>query len=276
MNLIHFGLRDRKDRPSTYKPFMHMLNMDGIQTPVPLSSIGKFENQNPDISVNVLYLDNRDIVPIRTSKFCNQRKYHMNLLMPTSDEKFHYTSVQSLSRLVCSRTKSKSKAYVCQYCLHPFCKEDHLTKHLPMCSLHEAQQITYPKPGKDTLKFTKFQYQFQVPFTIYADFERFLQKDTDQSDTHVPRGFCALTTSIFQEHDYKLFCYSGENVMDEFFAHMRREEERIGADLSMNVEMDQLTPEQQTKHDEARLCTSCDEEFLLENPKTRHHCHVSG
>jgi len=137
------------------------------------------------------------------------------------------------------------------------------------CSLHEAQQITYQKPGKDTLKFTKFQYQLEVPFTIYADFERFLQKDTDQSDTHVPRGFCALTTSIFQEHDYKLFCYSGENVMDEFFAHMRREEERIGADLSMNVEMDQLTPKQQTKHDEARLCISCDKEFLLENPKTR-------
>ena len=36
MNLVHFGLRDRKDRPSAYKPFMHMLNMDGIQTPVPL------------------------------------------------------------------------------------------------------------------------------------------------------------------------------------------------------------------------------------------------
>jgi len=41
-----------------------MLNMDGIDTPVPLSSIGKFENQNLEISVNVLYLDDGDIIPI--------------------------------------------------------------------------------------------------------------------------------------------------------------------------------------------------------------------
>lgn len=52
--------------------------MDGIQTPVQLSSIGKFETQNPDISVNVLYLDDRDIVPIRTSKFTQQRKHHID------------------------------------------------------------------------------------------------------------------------------------------------------------------------------------------------------
>ena len=35
---------------------MHLLNMNGIQTPVPLSSIDKFENQNPEISVNILLL----------------------------------------------------------------------------------------------------------------------------------------------------------------------------------------------------------------------------
>jgi len=68
-----------------------MLNMNGIQTPVPLSSIDKFENQNPD--VNVLYLDNRDIISIRTSKLCNQRKYHVNLMLLTDQDKFHYISV---------------------------------------------------------------------------------------------------------------------------------------------------------------------------------------
>ena len=56
-----------KERTYIYKPFMHMLNMEGIQSPVPLLSIGKFENQNPDISVNVLYHDGNQIVSIRTS-----------------------------------------------------------------------------------------------------------------------------------------------------------------------------------------------------------------
>jgi len=50
---------------------MNRLNMDGIPNLVPLSHIRKFEKQNSDISINVVYLDNRDIVPIRTSKFTN-------------------------------------------------------------------------------------------------------------------------------------------------------------------------------------------------------------
>jgi len=73
-----------------------MLNMDGIQTPEPLSYIDKLEKQNAEISVNVLYLNDREIVLIRTLKFCNQRKYHVILLMLINQHKFHYTSVQSL------------------------------------------------------------------------------------------------------------------------------------------------------------------------------------
>ena len=86
-----------------------MLNMNNIQTPVPRAAIAKFEQQNPEISVNVIYLDNREFVPVYTSKFCNERKSHVNLLMLTDDDKFHYTYIHSLSRLVGDRTKSKRK-----------------------------------------------------------------------------------------------------------------------------------------------------------------------
>jgi len=62
MNAIKSGYH--KYRPPQYKKYLHMLNMDGTESPVPLSSIGKFENENLEISVNVLYLDDRDIIPI--------------------------------------------------------------------------------------------------------------------------------------------------------------------------------------------------------------------
>ena len=156
MNVIKSA--HHKNRSSAYKQYMHMLNMNGIQTPVHLSSIDKFENQNVDISVNMLYLDNQDIIPIRTSKFCNQRKYHVNLLMLTDQDKFYYTTVQSLSKLVGSRTKHRHKTFVCYYCLHPFTKECQLKEHLPVCSRHEPQQIIYPKDGKNILKFDKFHF----------------------------------------------------------------------------------------------------------------------
>jgi len=114
---------------------------------------------------------------------------------------------------------------VCHCCLHIISKESDLNDHLPVCTRHQSQQIAYPEQGKNFIRFEKYHFQFRVPFAIYADFESFLQKNDDESDTHVPSGFCVLTTSIFEDHDYQLFCYTGENVMDEFFAHMNREEE---------------------------------------------------
>jgi len=116
---------------------------------------------------------------------------------------------------------------VCHYCLHPFAEEDQLNEHLPICSQHQPQQVVYPKPGHNIVKFHKYHFQFEVPFAIYANFESFLQKNDDDSDTHVPSGFCVVTTSRFEDHDYKLHCYTGENVMDEFFAYKQSEEQRI-------------------------------------------------
>jgi len=125
MNLISVDSHQyrHKERAYIYKPFMHMLNMDGIQSPVPISSISKFENQNPDILVNVLYHDGDQIVPIRTSTFADARKHQVTLLMITDgNEKFHYLSVQSMSRLIMTEAKYKRKHYVCNYCLYPFPK----------------------------------------------------------------------------------------------------------------------------------------------------------
>jgi len=103
-----------------------------------------------------------------------------------------------------------------------------------------------------------------------------LQKNDDQSDTHVTSGFCVVTTSIFEDHDYQLFCYTSENVMDEFFAHIQREEQRIRSILSANEPMKDLTPEEQAKHDAATVCISCNPEFTDDRRRTRHHCHVTS
>jgi len=265
MNIIKFGSHDHKSRPFQYKQYLRMLNMDSIQKPVTLSSIDKFEKQNAEISINVLYLDdNRDVVPVRTSKFCNQRRHHVTLLLLTDREKLHYTCVQCLSRLIGDRTNHQHKTYVCHYCLHPFSKEDVLLDDVPICGRHQLQQILYPKPGKEILMFNKFHFQFRVLFAIYADFESFLQKSDDHSDVHVPSGFCVVTTGIFQEHDYRLLCYMGENVMDEFFEHMQREELRIRTIPSADVPMNEMTTEQRAKHDATMECIICNRMFTAD------------
>ena len=127
-------------------------------------------------------------------------------MITDGNEKFHYLSVQSMSRLVLTGAKYKSKYYICKYCLYPFRKEDQLKEHMLMCRQHQSHHIRCPTLGKDdVLKFTKFHYQFLVPFVIYADLECFFEKsDEYHSVMHVPSGFCASTVSIFEEHDYKL------------------------------------------------------------------------
>ena len=231
--------------------------------------------------MNVLYQDGDQIVPIRTSAFTDRRKHHVTLLMITDNhERFHYLSVRSMSRLVASQVKSKYKCYVCHYCLYPFRKEDQLKQHTIMCQQHQSQQIIYPTSAKDdVLKFTKIHYQFPVPFVTYDDFECFFLEKNDENHSvmHVPSGFRAPTISIFEEHDYKLHCYSGENIMEEFYNYMNHEEQRIRAILNQNnIEMTELTAEQQNRHTMATIYDTCNKEFTLIRIKTKHHCHVTG
>jgi len=127
--------------PYTYNKFMKVLDMTGIKTPVALSSIPKFESQNSSISINVLVYEEKELIPVYTSTFCNQRPHHVNLLLLSKGDKFHYTLVTSLSRLVGGKTRHGGKIFVCPYCMHPFWKEHCLQNHLTECSQHPAQTI---------------------------------------------------------------------------------------------------------------------------------------
>ena len=174
--------------PYTYNKFMSELDMTGIETPIVLSSIPKFETQNPSISINVLVYERKKLIPIYTSKFCNQRPHHVNLLLLSKGDKFHYTLLKSISRLVGDRTHYNGKTFVCPCCLHPFSLEHCLQNHLPKCSQHPAQTVKYPEEGKNILKFHKIQHMFPVPFALYADFESFITP----SGEHVSRELMGL------------------------------------------------------------------------------------
>jgi len=150
---------------------MKELDMTGIETPVALSSIPKFESQNSSISVNVTVYEGKELIPIYTSKFCNQRPHHANLMLLSKGDNFHYTLVTNLSRLVGGSTHHNGMTFVCPYCLHPFRYKHCLQNHLPECSQHPAQTVTYQEEGKNILKFDKIQRMFPVPFALYADFE---------------------------------------------------------------------------------------------------------
>ena len=126
------------ERVYSYRPYLNTLNLSGLDFPMPVKDIPKFEKQYPDISVNVLCSgDDSGYVPLYVSKQRN-RRHHVNLfLIEISDEhgnqRHHYVWITNMSRLVGgrtnhSRTKHHSQTYVCNSCLHPLYKKELLER----------------------------------------------------------------------------------------------------------------------------------------------------
>jgi len=70
--------------------------------------------------------------------------------------------------------------------------------------------------------------------------------------------------------------YSGPDVMNHFYDHVIRESDIINTIIKDNKDMLVMTDDQRTDYDTATICGSCSGEFTRNNPKVRHHCHVSG
>ena len=146
------SVKKNAERASQYLPYFHELNIDGLEFPLKVSDVPKFETMNPNISVNILFYENKEVIPLHPSLHRN-RKHHVNLLLLESKGKFHYTLIRSLSRLVAGRTKHVGKTHVCDHCLHPFFSKNCLDRHITECSIHSPQKVVYPTPENNKLKF---------------------------------------------------------------------------------------------------------------------------
>jgi len=148
---------------------------------MPTKLISRFEANNPEISVNVLYADaDTRSFSIEYLTSHSDRKHHVNLLLldqPEDPSNHHYVFIKNMSALVCHRTKHGHKIHVCNSCLHPFENEGTLNRHIPYCIQHSPQQVQYPDPVNKndcTIKFRSKQMQHEIPFAIVADMETFL------------------------------------------------------------------------------------------------------
>ena len=124
---------EHAQRPSHYTKDLNNFDISGIKFPVTLNQIAKFEQQNPDFSVNVFKLDkqvDKDVKmnPLYTSPERN-RKYHANLLQIGNNQKPQYIVIKNMSRLLFDKTSDRHKMYICKYCLTTFSKESGLEAH---------------------------------------------------------------------------------------------------------------------------------------------------
>jgi len=75
---------------------------------------------------------------------------------------------------VSGRSRHDGETYVCPYCLHCFAQQYCLENHIPDCSIHKPQVVTFPEGEDAVLYYKATQKEFPVPYVIYVDFESFL------------------------------------------------------------------------------------------------------
>ena len=117
-------------RVSNLRKFTDNYDWCGLEFPVSIKDIGKFETNN-NISVKVLAVEGRDIYIHRKGRRVGRE---INLLMVSEDGIRHYTAIKSLSRLLsCENSNTKCKQHFCMNCLQGFTQGLSRDQHQAYC-----------------------------------------------------------------------------------------------------------------------------------------------
>ena len=244
------------------------LNMEGIEYPVSLKDINKFEKQNPSISITVFGYE-ESVYPLRNSDFMD-REHKIILMLIEENEVKHYCLVKSKSRLLSSQvTKGKRGEHFCLRCLNPFWCQEALSKHQEYCGEHESVKIELPKEGT-MLKFEKYCKGDKVPFIIYADIEALIKPiqgctpDSQNSYTnkyqkHEPISF-SYYMKCFDHNVYEpvLKSYTGVDAMEKFVEWLEKDVREIA-----NIPKKKMvfSKEEANQFNKATECWICKDEF---------------
>ena len=135
------GMKDPQ-RVSNLRKFMDNYDWSGLEFPVSIKDIGKFETRN-NVSVNVLAVEGRDIYIHRKGRRMGRE---IILLMVSEDGIRHYTAIKSLSRLLSSKnSNTKRKQHFCMNCLQGFTQELSRDQHQAYCEDNESVRVEMPK-----------------------------------------------------------------------------------------------------------------------------------
>ncbi|XP_074026081.1 uncharacterized protein [Leptinotarsa decemlineata] len=290
---------------SSYPHFSTVLNVAGMEFPVKLKDIPKFEVMN-DCSINVYGLENvfkngrieyEVVGPLHYSK--RRLNSHVNLLIITDDSgNSHYCWIKDLSRLVSSQISARGhKKYFCDGCLLYFDNERTLLRH----QLNDCNHISTTTPStnfrvdkfgkrvpENILKFENIEKQLRVPFVVYADFESILKpvhtnepnpanSYTNRTYLHEPYAFSYLIKCSFDDSISKFVLYRGADAAKVFVSNLEADVTNIYHKyLKKVIPMSPLTDEEEHDFNIAATCGICGEPFGDGDIKVRDHCHLTG
>ena len=121
--LHHEEIKHHPERISLLWAYENQYNWKGLEFPVSIKKIDKFEKNNPGIAVNVLFSKKKsqNVYTARRSERNVKCKKQDNLLMIVDGEKRRYTAIKNISRLLSKLNGKTKRAYhYCMICLNDF------------------------------------------------------------------------------------------------------------------------------------------------------------
>ena len=210
----------------------------------------------------------------------------INLMLITESNRKHYVAIKSLSRLLSSQnTKLKGKEYFCMNCLQGFKEESSRNEHIGYCKDNESVGIEMPHKNP-IVEYSDGQFQFKVPFIMYADFKSILEpiqgpgnnpriSSTRGVNVHTPSGWCVRSEFAYEEVKDPLKLYRGKDCVSKFCNHIIAEAHRLYNSFPEKPN-EPLTKVQLKEYNCASRCHICFAPFRPGNQKVRDHCHYSG
>ena len=213
-------------------------------------------------------------------------------------ERRHHTAIKNISRLLSKLNEKTKRAYhFCINCLNGFRTGSARDKHYVYCSTNGHVKVKMATEKEKWLKFHNGQYQFKVPFMLYADFES-ISKPVDERyrvrmntmkterkgkvpypekiNTHVPSGWCVHSTFAHGDVADPLKIYRGKDCMEKFVEYIEEEVKRL-YDTFLQQPMISLSDVLKREHEAAEKCHICLKEFNdPRNRKVRDHCHYTS
>ena len=282
-------VKKNASRINDLKKYENDLNLKGINFPIKVKDIQKFENQNPDIpGINVFSVnDNNKIYPLRYQK---DAKKSIDVFLFSEDENQHYSLIKNFSRLMRSQITShrSSKIYIYKKCFTHFTKKYLLKSHTKYCSKNETVAVKMPTKNS-ILKFQNHFKKLPIPFTIYADFECFTipvnscRPNPDKSFTqgyqkHEPSGYCLyIKTLDGLNTNFKPIVHTKKS----FIKHVTKLTHQIYQNYYKNSKTMIFNSEDQKDFKSATLCHICEQKLFRDKEtgkifKVRDHCNFTG
>lgn len=290
------------ERLNNYLRYANELNFTGIEFPMKINKIGKFENLNVNISINLYHFDSKakTVYPLYLTKAI--KRNHIHLLWITekdADEcnksieqnafntsrKAHFCWIKNLSRLINSQiSKNNRRSFFCDRCLNHFRELHKYEIHIVDCMKQNKSALELPNTQNNKIKFSSITNKLKAPFIIYADVEALLKTPTQEFSK-------SSSTTAEQEHEvfsvgYYFHCaydnsksfyksHRGLNCIDWFVGELKDIAQFVKPILDTVVPMN-ITPENEINFQESKTCHICCGVFTTSDLKVRDHSHLTG